>query len=70
MPDLNEKKYENAILYLTQKLGGEVRGKKKLAKLLYFADFDFYVNSFFILGDFRFGHLRVDKTIIEIRKTG
>jgi uncharacterized phage-associated protein len=42
MPGLNEKKYENAILYLAQKLGGEVRGKKKLAKLLYFVDFDFF----------------------------
>ena len=39
---LHEKKYQNAILYLCQKLGGEVRGKKKLAKLLYFVDFDFY----------------------------
>ncbi len=39
---LNAKKYENAILYLCQKLNGEIRGKKKLAKLLYFADFDFY----------------------------
>ncbi len=39
---LNQKKYQSAILYLCQKLGGEVRGKKKLAKLLYFADFDFY----------------------------
>lgn len=39
---LNRKKYQNAILYLCRKLGGEVRGKKKLAKLLYFADFDFF----------------------------
>lgn len=39
---LNKKKYENVVLYLCQKLDGEVRGKKKLAKLLYFADFDFY----------------------------
>ena len=39
---LNRKKYQNAVLYLCQKLGGEIRGKKKLAKLLYFADFDFY----------------------------
>ena len=39
---LNRKKYQNAILYLCRKLGGEVRGKKKLAKLLYFADFDLY----------------------------
>lgn len=39
---LHTDKYENAVLYLCQKLGGEIRGKKKLAKLLYFADFDFY----------------------------
>ena len=39
---LNQKKYHNAVLYLCQKLGGEVRGKKKLAKLLYFTDFDLY----------------------------
>jgi uncharacterized phage-associated protein len=42
MPDINQKKYENAILYLAQKLGGEIHGKKKLAKLLYFVDFDFF----------------------------
>lgn len=35
-------KYQNAILYLCRNLGGEVRGKKKLAKLLYFVDFDMY----------------------------
>lgn len=39
---LNRRKYQNAVLYLCRKLGGEVRGKKKLAKLLYFADFDLY----------------------------
>lgn len=39
---LHRKKYQNAILYLCWKLKGEVRGKKKLAKLLYFADFDLY----------------------------
>jgi uncharacterized phage-associated protein len=39
---INKKKYQNAILYLCQGLKGEVRGKKKLAKLLYFADFDLY----------------------------
>ena len=39
---LHRKKYQNAILYLCRQLKGEVRGKKKLAKLLYFADFDFY----------------------------
>ncbi len=42
---LNRKKYQNAILYLCRKLKGEVRGKKKLAKLLYFADFDLYEKS-------------------------
>ncbi|MEK7565054.1 MAG: Panacea domain-containing protein [Patescibacteria group bacterium] len=39
---LQKNKYQQIILYLCQKLGGEVRGKKKLAKLLYFVDFDFY----------------------------
>ena len=39
---LNKKKYQQTILYLCKKLGGEIRGKKKLAKLLYFVDFDFY----------------------------
>ncbi len=39
---INKKKYEQVILYLCSKLGGEIRGKKKLAKLLYFADFDFF----------------------------
>ncbi|MDP3962692.1 MAG: Panacea domain-containing protein [bacterium] len=49
---INQKKYENAVLYLCEKLDGEVRGKKKLAKLLYFADFDFYEkNQKSITGD-------------------
>lgn len=40
---LNEKKYRNAILYLTGKIGrGSVWGKKKMYKLLYFLDFDFF----------------------------
>jgi uncharacterized phage-associated protein len=39
---INKKKYQNTILYLCQKLGGTIKGKKKLAKLLYFVDFDFY----------------------------
>jgi uncharacterized phage-associated protein len=38
----NIDKYENTILYLASKLGGSVRGKKKLAKLLYFVDFDYF----------------------------
>lgn len=33
-------KYENAVLYLCDKLGGTITGKKKLAKLLYYVDFD------------------------------
>jgi uncharacterized phage-associated protein len=49
---LNRKKYRNAVLYLCWKLKGEVRGKKKLAKLLYFADFDFFEkNQKSITGD-------------------
>jgi uncharacterized phage-associated protein len=39
---IDSKKYKQAILYLCSKLGKEVRGKKKLAKLLYFVDFDFF----------------------------
>lgn len=39
---INKEKYQEVILYLCQKLGGEIKGKKKLAKLLYFADFDNY----------------------------
>lgn len=35
-------KYRNTILYLCNELGGSLRGKKKLAKLLYFVDFDRY----------------------------
>jgi uncharacterized phage-associated protein len=39
---INRSKYQNAVLYFCRELNGEVRGKKKLAKLLYFADFDLY----------------------------
>lgn len=39
---LNKTKYEEAIIYLCWKLGKEIRGKKKLAKLLYYIDFDYY----------------------------
>ena len=40
---LNEKKYKNAILYFANKIGkGSVRGKKKMYKLFYFLDFDFF----------------------------
>jgi uncharacterized phage-associated protein len=35
-------KYENAILFLCEKLGGSIDGKKKLYKLLYYVDFDRY----------------------------
>jgi len=52
---INKKKYQEVILYLCQKLGGEIRGKKKLAKLLYFADFDYYEkNGQSITGDIYF----------------
>lgn len=40
--DINQHKYESVILYLCKRLGGEIHGKKKLAKLLYFVDFDFF----------------------------
>ena len=38
----NTKKYQQVILYFSHKLGKEIRGKKKLAKLIYYADFDFF----------------------------
>lgn len=37
---LNKKKYYQAIIYLCSKLDKEIWGKKKLAKLLYYVDFD------------------------------
>ena len=39
---LHKKKYQQAILYFCWKLGKEIRGKKKMAKLLYYLDFDYY----------------------------
>jgi len=42
MAKIREKKYQEIILYLAERLGGEIKGKKKLAKLLYFVDFDFF----------------------------
>lgn len=42
MSKINKKKYKEVILYLAEKLGGKIRGKKKMAKLLYFVDFDFF----------------------------
>lgn len=39
---INTKKFKNTILYLANKLDGKIKGKKKLAKLLYFVDFDFF----------------------------
>ena len=41
MSELNLSKYENAVLYLCSKIQNKtIRGKKKLAKLLYYVDFD------------------------------
>jgi uncharacterized phage-associated protein len=42
MSKIAKDKYENTILYLCESLGGSLRGKKKLAKLLYYVDFDRY----------------------------
>ena len=39
---LHKKKYQQAILYFCWKLGKKIHGKKKLAKLLYYLDFDYY----------------------------
>ena len=49
---LSVKKYKQAILYLCANLGGQIHGKKKLAKLLYYVDFDFYEkNQKFFIGE-------------------
>lgn len=49
---LHTEKYKQAILYLCIKLGKEIKGKKKLAKLLYFVDFDFFEkNQKYFTGD-------------------
>ena len=38
---IDEQKYENVILYLIANMrDGMIHGKKKLAKLLYYVDFD------------------------------
>jgi len=75
---VNAKKYKNTILYFCEKLGGKVEGKKKLAKLLYFADFDMfeYKESMkTITGDFyiaeKMGPLpnSLNKTIEEMVKS-
>ena len=42
MANIDVKKYESVVLYLAKQLGGELHGKKKLAKLLYFVDFDYF----------------------------
>lgn len=42
MANVVNEKYENTVLYLCSALGGSLHGKKKLAKLLYYIDFDRY----------------------------
>lgn len=43
MIKLDEEKYKNVILFLAKNVGqGSVWGKKKMYKLLYFLDFDFF----------------------------
>lgn len=40
---LDKEKYKNTLLFLIARVGkGRLRGKKKLYKLLYFCDFDFF----------------------------
>lgn len=49
---INKIKYEQVILYLCSRLDNEIRGKKKLAKLLYYVDFDFFEkNNTSVTGD-------------------
>lgn len=42
MTTIDKAKYKNTILFLCDKLGGKIEGKKKLYKLLYYVDFDRY----------------------------
>jgi uncharacterized phage-associated protein len=42
MSDIDKNKYKNILLYLVKRLGGTLEGKKKLYKLLYYVDFDFF----------------------------
>ena len=72
----NRKKYENTILYLAQKLGGEIKGKKKLAKLLYFVDFDYYeLHEESVTGDEYLAlpmgpfPIKMDKTVKSLTKS-
>jgi uncharacterized phage-associated protein len=39
---LDMEKYANVILFLCNELGGKIEGKIKLAKLLYYVDFDHF----------------------------
>ncbi len=39
---INSKKFRNTVLLLITELNGQIEGKKKLAKLLYYIDFDSY----------------------------
>lgn len=42
MLKINEKKYENVILFFSNKIRNGTLGKLKMMKLLYFLDFDFF----------------------------
>ena len=53
MAEINKSKYENTILYLISHMSDhKIHGKKKLAKLLYYVDFDrFEYNESMEFGD-------------------
>jgi uncharacterized phage-associated protein len=40
--EIDMEKYANVILFLCNELGGKIEGKIKLAKLLYYVDFDHF----------------------------
>ena len=42
MAKVNQKKYENAILFFARKIQNGTLGKLKMMKLLYYLDFDFF----------------------------
>ncbi len=69
---VNREKYQETILYLCHKLGGEIRGKVKLAKLLYFVDFDYYEkNGVSITGDTYYARQMgpLPMTLVEITQS-
>lgn len=63
---LNKEKFKNVILYLADKLDGKIKGKKKLAKLLYFVDFDFFEKYEKSITGAKYKHLPMGPVPLEL----